>query len=192
MKDKWVKIESWLEENAPEINKSLNDGIGKTELAQLEYVLKSELPDDFVDFYSIHDGQEPDADWLLDGEEFMSARRILEEYKIWKNLLTNGDFKEDGVVYKSTPDKGIKDDWWNPKWIPFTYNGSGDHLCIDLDPAEGGTYGQIIRMWHDDPERSLEANSLKEWIERFVSGLESGQYVYSDEYGGVINKDDIE
>lgn len=191
MKAKWEKIELWLQENAPEIYKSLNDGIGKTELAQLEYVLKSELPDDFVDFYLVHDGQEPDADWLLDGEEFLSARRMLEEYKIWLDLFKNGDFKENGVAYKSTPDKGIKDDWWNPKWIPFTYNGSGDHLCIDLDPAEGGTYGQIIRMWHDDPERSLEANSLKEWIDRFAIGLENGQYVYSDEYGGVINKDDI-
>lgn len=192
MRNNWKRIELWLEANAPEIHKSLNDGIGLTELAKLERIAKKELPDDFVNFYSIHDGQEPDADWLLDGEEFLSANRIVEEYKIWKDLLDNGDFTENGKPVTSEPEAGIKNNWWNPLWIPFTYNGSGDHLCLDLDPAEGGTYGQIIRMWHDDPERTIEAKSISEWIERFATGLENGTYVYSDEYGGVINKDDID
>lgn len=192
MRNKWKRIELWLEANAPDIRKSLNDGIGMTELAKLERIAKAELPDDFVNFYSIHDGQDGDTDWLLDGEEFLSAVRILEEYKIWKDLLDNGDFTENRQPITSEPEAGIKNNWWNPKWIPFTYNGSGDHLCIDLDPAEGGTYGQVIRMWHDDPERSLEASSFGEWVERFASGLEDGTYVYSDEYGGVINKADID
>ena len=35
--------------------------------------------------------------------------------------------------------------WWNLKWVPFTYNGGGDHPCIDLDPAVTGTVGQVVQ-----------------------------------------------
>ena len=32
---------------------------------------------------------------------------------------------------------------------------------IDLDPSKEGKRGQIIQMWHDDADRSIEAQSLK-------------------------------
>ncbi|WP_156441033.1 SMI1/KNR4 family protein [Burkholderia sp. ABCPW 14] len=50
----------------------------------------------------------------------------------------------------SETDQVIKDDWYNLKWIPFTHDGSGIRLCLNLDPAEGGTLGQVVRIWHDD------------------------------------------
>ena len=88
------------------------------------------------------------------------------------------------------PDKGIKNDWWNDSWIPITYDGSGNHYCLDLDPTEEGIYGQIIRMWHDDAERTLVANSFKEWIVDYKDKLVSGQMVYSEDYFGIIDKDE--
>jgi len=36
---------------------------------------------------------------------------------------------------------------------PLTDSGSGDRHCLDLDPAPGGSVGQVILMWHDSPER---------------------------------------
>ena len=54
----------------------------------------------------------------------------------------------------------VPDLWWNPKWIPLTADGGGNGKMIDLDPTGNGTAGQIIQMWHDDPIRSKEADSL--------------------------------
>ncbi|KWE64809.1 hypothetical protein WL77_20605 [Burkholderia ubonensis] len=68
------------------------------------------------------------------------------------------------------PEPGIRGDWYNLKWIPLTHNGSGDHLCVDLDPDEGGRIGQVIRVWHDSPERELVAKRVGEWLARGVPG----------------------
>jgi cell wall assembly regulator SMI1 len=62
----------------------------------------------------------------------------------------------------------VRDDWWNPRWIPFTHDGGGNHLCLDLDPAEGGAVGQVISMWHDSGERAVQGHSFGEWFGRWL------------------------
>ena len=46
-------------------------------------------------------------------------------------------------------------------------------------------------MWHDDAERPLVAPSFRAWLEQFADGLEHGDYSYSDEYGGVVHRDNL-
>lgn len=98
----------------------------------------------------------------------------------------SGDFE--GI--ESEPQKGIRKDWWNARWIPFTHNGGGDHLCIDLAPDVAGRTGQIITMWHDMGERELKAPSFEAWFEGYVEAVIAGEFVYSKDYGGIVSKDD--
>src|SRR5262249_17787219 len=128
----------------------------------------------------------PDSPGLIDATELLSLERILSEWKVWKEVLDCGDF--DGVT--SEPQDGIKDDWWNQRWVPLTYDGSGNHLCLDCDPGEGGANGQIITMWHDSAERELISASFEGWMNSFAADLENDRYEYSEEYGGLIQKDD--
>ncbi|WP_093230465.1 SMI1/KNR4 family protein [Thermoflavimicrobium dichotomicum] len=72
------------------------------------------------------------------------------------------------------PVKG--DRWWRTKWIPITSDGGGNNHCIDLDPDEGGTPGQIITMWHDEGSRECIASSFREWFANIVTKLENGDY----------------
>ena len=60
---------------------------------------------------------------------------------------------------------------------------------IDLDPAPSGTAGQIIQMWHDNPTREKEANSLREFLQNYVADLEAGLYVLDAEYGVVLQSE---
>lgn len=62
------------------------------------------------------------------------------------------------------------------RWIPLTYDGSGNHHCIDLSPADEGTHGQIIIMWHDMEERRILASSYKEWLESIADKIETAGY----------------
>jgi len=66
---------------------------------------------------------------LIDAEELLSIERVIEEWSVWKDLLDKGELGEcqDG---RSEPDKGIKSHWWNSKWIPITWDGSGNHFGI--------------------------------------------------------------
>jgi cell wall assembly regulator SMI1 len=191
MKLYWTRIENWLQENAPHLLELLNEGATQSDIEQLEIIIEKKLPEEFVQFCSVHNGQDEEKGregLIPNAEELLSTHDIIGQYKIWKSLLDNGDFEDDGEPFTSDPDKGVKDNWWNPFWVPFTYDGSGNHICIDLDPAPGGNIGQVIRMWHDSAYRELYASSFGEFISNYISGLETGKYVYAKEFG-VVKKD---
>ena len=187
MNEDFEKFKQWLKLNYEEGFEDLNPPATDEEIQSLKIALDFDLPKDLIDILKIHNGQKGDAGYLFDGQEFLSSNRIISEWKVWKDLLDNGSFNGS----YSEPQEGIKNDWWNKKWIPYTHNGSGDHYCIDMDPSENGTSGQIITMWHDDDQRDLLSSSLSEWFKSYVEGLYSGQYIYTDEYESIMNKEDI-
>lgn len=183
----WERIEKWLSSNAPTIVESLQPGATNEEIAATEAFLGVTFPPDIKASYLIHDGQLTDGPGLIDGREFLSLERIKDEWQVWKELYDYGTFND----AKADPEGPIAQYWWNPKWIPITYDGAGNHHCLDLDPAPGGNVGQIIWMWHDNPSRSIEATSFTSWLEAFADELEADVYVYSEEYDGLVNKDDL-
>lgn len=184
----WRRIESWLQQNAPEVLVTLQPGATEEELQEIESELRVALPAPVRDFYRIHNGQSTDkygftATKFLYGWQTPHLKRVVHQWRSWKDVLEKGAFR--GV--HGVPDRGVRDDWWNIKWIPITQNESGDHLCLDLAPAKGGSVGQIITVWHDAPERSIRGASFQEWVERFAISLEEGACVYSKGYGGLID-----
>jgi len=83
-------------------------------------------------------------------------------------LVDAGEFATD----TSTPDEGIRSDWWHPGWIPFASNGCGDSLCIDLAPTATGVAGQIISMNHETAQRRLLAPSFAQFLNQLAEQLE--------------------
>ena len=194
MKKAWQKIESWIKDNHPVMFSTLNAGATTQELIELESAIGINLPEDFKTFLSIHNGQSWTNLTLFDGDKMSSIEDIIRDWQLWEKVLPDIDadcIKMYGQPQKSIPDKGIKDDWWNSAWVPITADGSGDSYCIDLDPTSEGTHGQIIRMYHDDPGRELIAPSFRSWIEAYVTDLENGVYVPSDDigWGGIIKQE---
>ena len=187
MKEVWGKFEGWLKTNFEAAFTDLNSPATEDQIQQLESAISTKLPDDFVQFLKIHNGQVGKSGWIINGSELLSTERIIDEWGVWNDILKSGDF--DGMTDERS--NGIKEDWWNAKWIPFTYDGGGNHLCIDLDPAAEGSVGQIITMWHDDPEREVKAKTFREWFEQYVDDLIAGKYVYSDDYEAIVNVNDI-
>ena len=170
---------------------TLNVGAAETDFARLEAVLGYALPEEFKELYRVADGESGMAGVLAD-EEWLSIERIIEEYGVWKNLLDDGMFADDdGTPYDCEPENAdIKGDlWWNPKWIPLTADACGNGKMIDMDPTEHGTAGQIIQMWHDDPARSKEADSLRGFLTQYAQDLEDGKYMLDTEYGLVLQSD---
>lgn len=167
MKQQWTKLEAILQDTAPALLADLAPPATDAEIASLEQALGMSLPADFVACLKIHNGQHGNSRGLFDDAEFLSTSRILQEWRIWKGLLDGGDFED----AESSPQSGIRPLWWSPAWIPFTYNGAGDHLCLDLDPAGEGARGQIITLWHDDGAREKQANSFAQWFTHYVDKL---------------------
>jgi cell wall assembly regulator SMI1 len=192
MEEIWVRIESWLRNNAPQVLKTLQPGASEAQISELEEFLSVKFPDDVKSLYLICNGQSSYDYGVLDGREFLSLERIKDEWSVWKELLDDGTFQDDdGQDQGSNPDLGICNVWWSPQWIPLTCDGGGNHDCLDLNPTEGGTNGQIITMWHDDDERKIVAPGVRAWFQQYADGLESGQFIFSDGYNGIVNANDI-
>ncbi|TCW78638.1 molybdenum cofactor biosynthesis protein MoaA [Burkholderia sp. SRS-46] len=162
----WSRLDAWrrtLPADAPE---PFRGPASDDDLRALEAGLGVALPEVWRESLRLHDGQEAGRTEPFAGETLLSARQILAQWSIWRELVASGDLAD----CEGEPEPGIRGDWYNLKWIPLTHNGSGDHLCVDLDPDDGGRVGQVIRVWHDSPEREHVAAGVGEWLSRVVPG----------------------
>lgn len=187
MNEKFEKFKQWLTLNYSDGLLDLNPPATNEEIEELKNTLDVDLPDDFISVLKIHNGQKGDSAWLFDSQEFLSTKRIIEEFNTWKNLLES---ELQGKI--STPDDGVKNDWWNVNWIPFTSDGCGDHYCIDLSPTANGTKGQIITLWYELAEREIVSKSFSSWFDEYIEQLYSGDLLYSKEYNSIVHKDELE
>lgn len=175
MKEIWKRLDAWLVEGAPSIASSLRPGATEAQVRAAERSLGVRLPDDVRASWLIHDGQEDDEALMAD-MALLSLEGIVETWRTLQHLA-----EKTGEI-DVTPPGIVRERWWTARWIPLATNGAGEHFCLDLDPGKKGLPGQIIVV-HDTPERDLAAASFREWLETFVSGLESGEIGYDDEYG---------
>lgn len=76
-----------------------------------------------------------------------------------------------------------------PALDTLTYSGSGDHHCLDLSPGPEGTAGQILEMWHDEGSRPVIAEGFRAWLAGLVDDWEAGDFVLSDECGGLCRRE---
>ncbi len=165
--ESWSRLDAWLQAMPNAVPEGFKDPACDDEIQILEGALGVKLPDDFIASLKIHNGQAGRCTGCFDGDYLLSVRGILKEWTSWRDLVVEGSFE--GIT--SDPDGGVKDDWFNLRWIPFAANGMGDCLCLDFDPAPGGTVGQVVRVLHDDERRECLAASFEQWLDGMAKDL---------------------
>ncbi|MGL6096438.1 MAG: SMI1/KNR4 family protein [Fimbriiglobus sp.] len=187
MREIWSRIEAILGKQAPALLAKLPPGLSADAIAAVETELGFALPADVRESYAVRDGSGdagilPQDDYgRVNGVKMIPLGWVAGEREEWNDMLDDGEF--DGTEAK--PEGPAKAEWWNRKWLPFTENGGGDHMCIDLDPAPGGTVGQVIDFRHDAGPRRVPAPSLRVYLEQLAADLETGRLRY-DETGELV------
>lgn len=173
----------------PEAVLQLNAGADDSELAALEAMVGAPLPDGFKAIYRDHNGQRSDSAALFNGEVWLDLGQMAQVWTVWKDLYDSQMFSDEhGQDQGSAPDSAaIQALWWSPLWLPFSHDGAGNHLCVDLSPTAEGTYGQVIQVWHGDAERSLQAASFEQWLEPYVEGMEESDFVYDASRNAIVD-----
>ena len=183
MRELWQRIEAWLRTHAPEVLEDLHPGASEEQVRAAEQELGVELPEDVRASFLVHDGQRGAAEPLFDTWAPLSLDRVLEHWAMLGRLLDEGGFGE-GEAEASGPVKPL---WWNRDWWPVLHDESGNYVCIDFDPAEGGSPGQLVTFWHTSPERSVLAEGLRQFLEQFADDLEHGRYGVED--GALVRRE---
>lgn len=181
LRDSWKRIRAWHKANTPPETFEPAPGASNEELTQLESLIGMKLPREFQESYRIHNGTS--GSWLLYFGMLRSLAGIAKEwstYSQWQKSNGYGLGSDWQPVQLEDPEK-IKSIWWNPRRIPISDNGGGDPVTLDLDPANAGTIGQIIRLNHEVGPINVIARGFAEWIEQIACDLEAGKFVYDED-----------
>lgn len=172
MQEIWQRIESWLQAKAPDLRVRLLPGATDEQVRSAEALLQVKLPSDVQESFRIHNGQHELATALMGSWQLFSLRDLTRDWQTMKDLYDAGKFSDVSTIAIGP----VRAAWWHPNWIPLAHNGAGDLQCADMDPAQGGTVGQIISFWHMSEERRVLASSFRGWLEEFADDLEAGQF----------------
>lgn len=180
-------IGTWLEEIKsilrPELNsleEALKASAGDEEIEQVEATIGVSFPDDLKELYHIHNGESRSGPGFFFGLQFLSLEEMVSEWKIWSEL--EPEYQTMGDHY-SIPSGWIKEQYINRHWIPFCHDGGGNHLGIDLSPAEHGVVGQVINFGRDEEMKYVIARSLGEFIHFMRDTVRHGNYTIEEDDG---------
>ncbi|AZV41769.1 SMI1/KNR4 family protein [Peribacillus asahii] len=168
-KEIWDEYASFMESKYKDNLVSLKPGNSRERIENAVKQLQLKIPDDFLELYTICDGNDTD-EWIdkieetgvayahIFGNPLMSIEEIEQEVK------GNLNWEKPDESIKSIPAGKVKTNPMLHKKIPIYHDGGGNFFAIDLDPDLHGTYGQIIWVDHEYEEREVFASSLKEFI----------------------------
>jgi cell wall assembly regulator SMI1 len=175
IKDAWKRIARWYKANVPEDQFSLADGASAEDIAAAEEQLGVIFPRDLAASYRLHNGSNDRAIFLY-GYAYLPLNELVQQWGFWQKIIQDGNLGDD----KPDCPAAIKKVWWNLKWIPFSHNGGGDHHCVDLDPAEPGTVGQVIQFNHEVGAHSLLGPDFGTFLTTYATDLEAGRYRFEE------------
>jgi cell wall assembly regulator SMI1 len=160
-----ARLDAWFKKHRRRFAKTLLPGATPHQLAALERELGRALPDELRAWLAWHNGQSNDVpaaflqSWHLVDAEQMAQLK--------KELDADPQAK------------------WDAGWIPFLDDDNDNYLCVDS--RQPGC--PVRECWRGKQERPVVAESLTEWVERFVADVEKGEYVEDPERGEFYKKD---
>lgn len=173
--------ESWIalhELNGFAVGHFLNRPASEEQITALEQDIGFVLPGDLKALWARADGQrdtieieDPAPGTIVSpffGQyDFLSVAGAEREYRLWREVHDDaGDtFAStfNGIITRRGDDP-VHRDYWRPGWLPFARDGGGNAYAVDLSPAEGGMYGQVILIGPDEDERRVLAPGIAPWL----------------------------
>jgi cell wall assembly regulator SMI1 len=181
----WKRLEEWAAANAKPVARSLGKGVTDKAVAKAEAALGQPLPKDYLASLARHNGQKRGdfgSPGFVFGESLFPIATSLETWRMLAEILDEDDERPRKVL----TDGPVRAVWWDKLWWPITDDGNNNLTCLDLHPAPRGRVGQVIQYWNDNLLRSVIAKSYADWLAEFADDLDKGEYVYAEEYGGLM------
>lgn len=190
MQDLWDRIDAALTEQVARHNADIDEddreelsldrlkGATPAQLDALATLIGYPLPEDFRESFLIRDGFRyriaPYGAALSDSQFLLNLEGITREVKFWGEFLREDPDHAAGARPDCRPAGPVAPIMWSRGWLPFVGEGSGNHLCLDLDPPAGGTAGQVFDFGHEEGPTRVFFPSFRAYMERFALDLKSG------------------
>ena len=152
----------------------------------LEHLVGVKLPRSYRQLYGWHDGEKDDRWGHVYGLPILPLDQAAFQWRAWNRVLV--DFKGDryAIPGGAWPAGAVDPAYINPRWIPLTHDGSGNHIGLDFDPWPAGRVGQVIVYGRDEEVKAVLAPSLGAFLDWIANLLESGNFRLGPEPGHVM------
>jgi cell wall assembly regulator SMI1 len=180
MEELWHRISSWFAQNYISY-RPYPAGVSDRRLGEATRQLQSGIPIDMAQSYMIYDGTNQQA--IFENQYLLSIDEIVAASALMRSGFDEGWFED----FPCEPQGPIKPVKWNKNWIPITDDGAGDHVCVDMDPARGGTIGQIIATNHEIGPLRVLAKGFRQFLTQFADDLDK----YEPLFGCIVRIDGV-
>ncbi|KAL7418962.1 Cell wall assembly regulator [Cryptotrichosporon argae] len=193
------RLRNALADVFPELLETLNRPVDPLLLAEVEQELGCPLPPPVRDAFLVADGQDFDAcarisgsGGLFYGLHLMPLDEVMREWAFWRQVERDPTAGRNAAVLAtmaSIPPGWIKRLYACRGWLPLVTDRAGNYVGVDLDPGEGGEYGQVIVFGRDFDRKCVlwrgeGAGGWGKWLAGFVDELESGEGWEAERAGG--------
>ena len=171
-----ARLDAWYAANLPADKYKFNPPATDAEIAAFEHLVGFEMPQSYRQLYRWHDGENDDRWGHFYGLPLLPLRAAGAEWKAWARALADFGGNRYAVPGGAWPPGAVDPAYINPRWIPVTHDGSGNHIGLDFDPWPGGRVGQVILFGRDEDVKAVLAESLGRFLEWIADLLESGNF----------------
>lgn len=183
------RLRNALADTFPELLETLNAPADATLLAQFEAELGCPLPPPVRDSFLIADGQDLEASnnlasgGLFFGLHLLPLEEVINEWQFWQQVEHDPDSGMNPSILATMA--SIPPDWVKPLyacrgWLPLISDRAGNYIGVDLDPGQGGSWGQVIVFGRDFDRKCVMwkgegDGGWGKWLAAFTDELESGE-----------------
>ncbi len=163
MEELWTRIKQRLAMSNPALLATLAAGASSAEIEAVQRAINVSQDDLFASLEQVN-GQISSDGAFYERFVLFSASEIAANYALMNEEVVS-DLVESGVDLDEGESVGpVKPQIWSAAWIPFAGDG-GNFLCLDTDPDEGGSVGQVFSWWRDGAANTWLTVSYRAWLE---------------------------
>ena len=180
------RLDAWYAAHLPPNRYKFNPPASEAQLDAFERSVGLKLPKSYRQLYRWHDGEDDDRWGHIYGLPLLSLRQAEFQWRAWERVLASFDGDRYKIPGRGWPEGAVDPAYINPRWIPLTHDGSGNHIGLDFDPWPNGRIGQVILFGRDEDTNAVLAPSLGKFLEWIARLLESGNFRLDAGNGGPL------
>lgn len=169
-----ARLDAWYAAHLPPDEYIFNPPATDARIDAFGRLVGLALPRSYRALYRWHDGEEDDRRGHVYGLPLVSLRRAASDWTSWNETSAGFGGNRYSIPAASWPQGAVDPAYVNPRWIPLTQDGSGNHIGLDFDPWPGGRVGQVILYGRDEDVKAVLAPSLGAFLAWIARLLESG------------------
>lgn len=171
-----ARLDAWYAAHLPPDEYVFNPPATDAQLDAFERLIGLKMPRAYRDLYRWHDGENDDRRGHIYGHPLLPLHQARAQWKAWVDVIADFGGNRYEIPGGAWPEHAVDPAYINPRWIPLTHDGSGNHIGLDFDPWPSGRVGQVILFGRDEDVKAVLAESLGKFLEWIAGLLGSGNF----------------